>query len=73
MRTKKIKRLALSKTTVANLDTHKMGAIYGGGFDLDQDAEIPVQLYTESCNPCHLPGDPVYIETCGDCTYTCSC
>lgn len=60
MRTKKIKRLGLSKTTVANLNTHEMGAIHGGGFDQDQGVAIPAQPYTESCNPCHLPGEPIY-------------
>lgn len=71
MKTKDINELRLSKTTIANLNTHEMKFI-NGGFDLAGD-DLPLHLYTDSCNPCHLPGEPIYPFTYGDCTHTCSC
>ncbi|NIM16248.1 MAG: hypothetical protein GTO45_29995 [Candidatus Aminicenantes bacterium] len=67
---KTIKKLRFSKETIANLNVSEMGHIYGGGFDQDQGAEIPAQPYTDSCNPCQLPGEPIYPET-HTCNSTC--
>ncbi|NIM16250.1 MAG: hypothetical protein GTO45_30000 [Candidatus Aminicenantes bacterium] len=64
MRIKKTKRLGLSKTTVANLNVNEMRAIYGGGFEQDQDAELnPVPISSSSTTVSAEPGEPIPISS----------
>ncbi|NIM13374.1 MAG: hypothetical protein GTO45_14770 [Candidatus Aminicenantes bacterium] len=59
MRTQKMKRLSLSKHTIANLTNIEMRFIYTGGFKQLQGDLIEI---SESCDPCY--SEPVMIGGC---------
>jgi hypothetical protein len=57
---KTFKKLRFSKETIANLNVNQMRLIHGGGDDvLEPTDAIPFQPATDSCNPCHLPAEPL--------------